>query len=139
MECTKVQRAFAVEAYFRNGRSIIATQRAFRAHFNIAPRVPGRQSIVSWVNNFRKTGDVKKKKPGLPRTVRTPQNIDLVRQSVLRSTRHSTQRDGCGSCVVPAGRCHSTHISCVSDCFAATVPMTPHLLERRSALASTVT
>lgn len=64
MEWTKAERAFAVETYFSNGRSIIATQRAFRTHFNIAPRgrVPGRQSIVSWVNNFRETGDVKKKK-----------------------------------------------------------------------------
>jgi hypothetical protein len=51
MRWTKEQRAFAVEAYFSNGRSIITTQRAFRAHFNIAARarVPGRQSIVtSW-------------------------------------------------------------------------------------------
>jgi hypothetical protein len=127
-----VQRAFAVEAYFSNGRSIIATQRAFRVHFNIAPcgRVPGRQSIVSWVNNFRETGDVKKKKPGLPRTLRTPQNIDLVRLSVLRSPRRSTRQDGCGRCVVPAGQCHRTHTSCVNDCFAATLPRTPHLLER---------
>jgi hypothetical protein len=61
MEWTKVQRAFAVEAYFSNGGSIIATQRAFRVHFNNAPRgrIPGRQSIVSWVNYFRETGDVK--------------------------------------------------------------------------------
>ncbi|KAG1656620.1 hypothetical protein GQR58_023807 [Nymphon striatum] len=40
--------------YFSTGRSIITTQRAFRTHFKIAPRgrVPGWQSIVSWVNNF---------------------------------------------------------------------------------------
>ena len=66
MEWTKLERAFAVEAFFSSGRSIVATQRAFRRHFNIAPRghVPGRQSIVSWVNNFRKTGDVKEKYAG---------------------------------------------------------------------------
>ena len=59
-----MERAFAIESYFCNGRSIIATQRAFRAHYNIAPRghVPGRQSIVTWVNNFRETGELKKKK-----------------------------------------------------------------------------
>ena len=34
------ERAFAVEAYFSNHKSIIATQRAFRNHFNIAPRGP---------------------------------------------------------------------------------------------------
>ncbi|KAG1691224.1 ATP-binding cassette sub-family A member 17 [Nymphon striatum] len=51
--------------YFSTGRSIITTQRAFRTHFKIAARgrVPRWQSIVSWVNNFRETGDVKKKKP----------------------------------------------------------------------------
>ncbi|KAJ4431903.1 hypothetical protein ANN_20509 [Periplaneta americana] len=67
MEWTKMERMFAVEGYFSNGRSIIAMQCAFRTHFNIPPhgRVPGRQSIVSWVNNFRETGDVKKRKPGL--------------------------------------------------------------------------
>lgn len=94
MEWTKVERAFAVEAYFSSGRSIIATQRAFRTRFNIAPRgrVPGRQSIVLWVNNFRETGDLKKKKPGLPRTARSPQNIDMVRLSVLRSPQRSARK-----------------------------------------------
>ncbi|CAE1176214.1 unnamed protein product [Acanthosepion pharaonis] len=50
MEWTKLERAFAVEASFSSCLSIVATQRAFRRHFNIAPRgrVPGRQSIVSW-------------------------------------------------------------------------------------------
>ena len=80
IEWTKLERAFAVEAFFSSGRSIVAMQRAFRRHFNIAPRgcVPGRQSIISWVNNFRETGNVKKKKPGLPRTARSPQNIEAV-------------------------------------------------------------
>ncbi|KAJ4442715.1 hypothetical protein ANN_04306 [Periplaneta americana] len=46
MEWTKVERALAAEAYFSDGRSIIAMQRAFRTHFNIAPcgHVPGQQS-----------------------------------------------------------------------------------------------
>ena len=94
MEWTKLERAFAVETFFSCGRSIVATQRAFRRHFNIAlhGRVPGRQSIVSWVNNFRETDDVKKKKPGLPRTARSPQNIEAMRQSVLRSPRQSARK-----------------------------------------------
>ena len=89
-----MERAFAVEAYFSCGKSIIATQRAFRRHFNVAPRgrVPGRQSIVSWVKNFRESGDVKKKKPGLQRTARSPQNIEAVRQSILRSPRRSARK-----------------------------------------------
>ena len=50
MEWTKLEHAFAVEAYFSSDRSIVATQCEFRRHFNIAPRgrVSGRQSIVSW-------------------------------------------------------------------------------------------
>ena len=78
MEWTKLERAFAIEAFFSSGRSIVTTQRAFRRHFNIAPRgrVPGRQSNVSWVNNFRETGDrCKEKKPGLPRTARPPKTL----------------------------------------------------------------
>ncbi|KAL1488966.1 hypothetical protein ABEB36_014749 [Hypothenemus hampei] len=94
MEWTKVERAFAVEAFFSNGHSIIATQRAFRTRFNIAPRgrVPDRRSIVSWVANFREIGDVKKKKPGLPRTARSPQNIDMVRRSVIQSPLRSARK-----------------------------------------------
>jgi hypothetical protein len=55
MRWTKEQHTFAVEAYFSNGPSIVATQRAFRAHFNNAARarVPGRQSIIMWANTFR--------------------------------------------------------------------------------------
>ena len=39
MEWTKLERAFAVEAFFSSSRSIVATQHAFRRHFNIAPVV----------------------------------------------------------------------------------------------------
>uniref|UniRef100_A0A0K8T774 DUF4817 domain-containing protein n=1 Tax=Lygus hesperus TaxID=30085 RepID=A0A0K8T774_LYGHE len=55
MQWTGEQRAFAVETFFSNGRSFVATQRAFRAHFDIPPggRVPGRQSISNWVDTFR--------------------------------------------------------------------------------------
>jgi len=44
---TKQERMFAVEAYFSFNRSIIANQREFRKHFNIAlaGRVPDRKSM----------------------------------------------------------------------------------------------
>jgi hypothetical protein len=89
-----VEREFAVEAYFCNGCSVIATQRSFRAHFSIAPRgrVPGRQSIFSWVKNFRENDCVMKKKPDLPRTPRSPENIDMVRASVLQSPQRSARK-----------------------------------------------
>lgn len=69
MRWSKEQRAFTVEAYFSNGRSIIKTQRAFRTRFNIRSRapLPGRQSIVSWVSTFRVSGNVEKNTRDLQR------------------------------------------------------------------------
>lgn len=87
-------RAFSVEAYFSNQFSVIAVQRAFRNRFNVAPagRVPDRKCIVSWVTMFRETGSVMPRKPRVPRLIRTPENIEAVRASVLRSPRRSARR-----------------------------------------------
>ena len=62
MRWSKEERAFAVEAYFSNGHSIIATRRAFKNRFNIRTEVPlpSRQSIALWVNTFRVSGSVEK-------------------------------------------------------------------------------
>ena len=62
MRWSKEERAFAVEAYFSNYSSIIATQRAFRTPFNIRTEasLPGRQSIALWVNTFGVSGNVEK-------------------------------------------------------------------------------
>ena len=51
-------RAFAVEAFFKNNESVIATQRPFRAHFRISPNgdVPTPKTILQWVAKFRQTG-----------------------------------------------------------------------------------
>ena len=91
---SREQRAFAVESFFSNGRSLVATQRAFRARFEIPPHrlVPGRNSILSWVNAFRECGSVAKPRNGLQRTIRTPENVERVRQSVLRSPRRSARK-----------------------------------------------
>ena len=88
---TREHRAFAVEAYFSNGRSIVATQRAFRARFNISPRspIPGRNLILSWVTAFQETGSVVKRILGAVRTARTPENVERVRQSFSQSPRRS--------------------------------------------------
>jgi hypothetical protein len=40
MRWSNEQRAFAVEAYFSKGGSVVSTQRAFRNRFNIAPLGP---------------------------------------------------------------------------------------------------
>ncbi|QQP41668.1 Transposable element Tc3 transposase, partial [Caligus rogercresseyi] len=52
MRWSREERAFAVEAYFFNHQSVIATQRSFRTHFNVAPRgpVPDRKSIIALYN-----------------------------------------------------------------------------------------
>jgi hypothetical protein len=66
MRWSNEQRAFAVEAYFSNGGSVVSTERAFRNHFNIAPLgpVPDRKSILLWVTTFRETGSVQKRRSG---------------------------------------------------------------------------
>ena len=94
MRWSKEERAFAVEAYFSNGRSIIGIRRAFRTRFNIRPGtpLPGRQSIALWVNTFRVSGNVKKKHKGPAKRVRTTENIEAVRQSFVRSPRRSLRK-----------------------------------------------
>ena len=71
MRWNSEERAFAVEAYFSSGCSVITTQRAFRNRFNLAPLapVPDRKSIVTWVTTFRQTGSVTKRRTGVPRPV----------------------------------------------------------------------
>ncbi|KAF2890012.1 hypothetical protein ILUMI_16161 [Ignelater luminosus] len=94
MRWNSEERAFAVEAYFSSGCSVIATQRAFRNRFNLAPLapVPDRKSIVTWVTTFRQTASPTKRRTGVPRPVRSPQNIEAVRASMLRSPRRSARK-----------------------------------------------
>ena len=51
-------RAFIVEEFIKNGRSPVATQRAFRIRFALVRReaVPDKKTIYRWVSNFRQTG-----------------------------------------------------------------------------------
>ena len=46
--------------------------------------VPGRNSILSWVNSFRECGRVTKPRNGLQRTIRTPENVERDSMSLLR-------------------------------------------------------
>ena len=94
MRWNSEERAFAVEAYFSSGCSVIATQRAFRNRFNLAPLapVPDRKSIVTWVTTFRQTASATRRRTGVPRPIRTPENIEAVRASVLRSPRRSVRK-----------------------------------------------
>jgi len=88
-------RDFAVETFFKNNESVIATQRAFRRHFRLGRRapVPDRKTILLWVSNMRATGStLKRKPPGRPRSVRTPENVQTVRASIEQSPRRSSRK-----------------------------------------------
>ena len=94
MRWSSEERAFAVEAYFSHQQSVVATQRTFRIHFNVAPRgpVPDRKSIVTWVDTFRQTSSTTRYRTGVRRPIRTPENIEAVRTSVLQSPRRSAHK-----------------------------------------------
>jgi len=56
-------------------------------------QVPSKHVIKTWIKNFEETGSALKKKPtGRLRSARTPQNIEAVRVSVLRSPRRSVHK-----------------------------------------------
>lgn len=91
---TGEQRGFAVKTYFQNGESFVQTRRVFRRHFKI-PRnqpLPSDNAIRTWVNNLEQTGSTSKIRGGSARTVRTPENIERVRQAIQKSPRRSALR-----------------------------------------------
>ncbi|KAF2347936.1 hypothetical protein FHG87_021307, partial [Trinorchestia longiramus] len=72
-----------------------SAQREFRRFYNLGRHgaVPSKHAKKCWNNNFQETGSTLKKKPtGRPRSARTPQNIDVVRESVLQSPRRSIRK-----------------------------------------------
>ncbi|KAJ4425916.1 hypothetical protein ANN_27542 [Periplaneta americana] len=75
----------------------------------------------------QETGDVKKRKPGLPRIARSPQNFDMVRLSVVRSPQRSAAAFGLSARSV-RGILHE-ELTFHPYKLAATLPRTPHLLE----------
>lgn len=92
---TAEHRAFVIETFFKNGDSVVKTQRVFRFQFNVGRHgaVPSRNTILRWVRNFRLTASAcKKKPPGQVRSVRTPENIERVRVAVTRSPHRSARR-----------------------------------------------
>jgi len=95
MVWTGEHRGFAVEAYYENNRSVIATQRAFRTRFALGRNasVPDRKTILLWISNLWATGStLKRKSPGRPRTVRTPENVEAVRASIQQSPKRSARK-----------------------------------------------
>jgi transposase len=67
-----------MEAFFKHGESVTATQRAFRTLFGLRANasVQDRKTILLWVQRVRATGSaLKRKPPGRSKNVRTPENI----------------------------------------------------------------
>ena len=73
MEWTDFRWSFAVETYFKTQESISLTLKTFRNHFKLNKSVPlpAHLTIRRWVQKFRSTSSVKKKKPtGRLRSIR---------------------------------------------------------------------
>ena len=78
MSLTCEHRAFIVEDVLKNEESYIAAVQNFKNHYELSrnDHVPTRKSAIMWVNNFRADSVLlKRKTPGRPRSVRTPENI----------------------------------------------------------------
>ena len=66
-------------------------RREFRRFYNLGRHgvVSSKHAIKCWINNFKEIESALKKKPtGRPRKACTPQNVDVVREFVLRSPQH---------------------------------------------------
>jgi hypothetical protein len=88
-------RAFAIETFFKNGDSVVVTQRLCRRHFNIGRhgRIPERHTITNWVNKFHTTSSALDRKPGgSVKSMWTPENIEHVRNAVNRSPRRLVRK-----------------------------------------------
>ena len=73
----------------------MAGRRAFRIRFAPGRRVtvPDKKTIYRWVSNFRQTGSaLKQTSPGRPRTATGPENVAVVRASILKSPRRSARK-----------------------------------------------
>jgi len=91
---TGAQCAFAVKAFYKNGDSFVIVQREFWREFGIHRNhaVPSAHAIKTWDRNFKATGSAQKKKGGSVKTVRTPENIAVVREAIERIPHCSAHR-----------------------------------------------
>ena len=74
---TGAQRAFAVNAFYKNRDSFVIAQRVFRIEFwtHRNRAVPSAHAIKTWVRNFEATGSTLKKKGGSVKTVHTRETM----------------------------------------------------------------
>lgn len=92
MHWNSKEQAFAVEAYFTNGCSVIATQSGFCNRFNLAPSdsVLNHKSIIPRVTTFRHTASATR--TGVPWPIRSPENIEAVTGPILQSPWRSARK-----------------------------------------------
>ena len=80
--------------------SVAATLQNFRNRFQLSRHDPvsDRKTILLWVKNFRATGSALKwKPPGRPRSVWTPENIQIVKESYLDFKTFQKNLINCGT------------------------------------------
>ena len=87
------QRVTCVRSYYK-AKSVTEEQRVFRRQFNVGRhgRVPSRNTILAWVKKFDETGSVFAVKHGAPRIVRTPENLQRMREAFEHSPRCSARQ-----------------------------------------------
>jgi hypothetical protein len=75
-----------VRSYYKR-KSVTKVHSVFRRQFVVGRhgRILSRNTILAWVKKFGKTGSVLNVKHGAPLTVRTPENVQRVREAFERS------------------------------------------------------
>lgn len=89
------RRAFCVRAFYENSRSYIATRRLFCSEYGLRRinEAPSANLIKIRVTRFKETCSMfKPKTKGRPRTSRTEDNIERVKQSVRENPRVPTRK-----------------------------------------------
>ena len=94
MECTDSHRSFAVKTYLKTEESTILTLKIYKNHFkfNVNILLLAHQIIRRLVQHFRSTSTAKKKKPTRrSKSIRTPGNIQIVKEAASKSPFRSTR------------------------------------------------
>jgi hypothetical protein len=91
---TGAQDAFSVQEFYKNGDSLVIAQREFRREIGIHRNRagPSAHDNKTWVRNFEATGSTLKTKGGSLKTVRTPDNLAVMREALERIPRRSARR-----------------------------------------------
>lgn len=90
MVLTVQQRVFIVECYVKT-KSWKECDRLFVDKFK-GVKVPAKRSMQQIVAKWRETGSVLNKTKNIPKRVRTPENVDIIRQKIAQSPDKSTRR-----------------------------------------------